>query len=277
MADASSPFTQPGPQGYPVRFAVRKAMWNDLKIYGANPKRPLRFIEKRGHLRILHFGGHRRENSPALVTIEENWPPRAPAPPNEVETFTITVHTNNFSPTLHGGVATYSMDHTRCRPTTYQFAMPIQSPVTGADVIEIFEWRRAPTCHETRGICKRNLPAVRTGDARPPEDRYTYADMDGYVLVRLTGPNQLPAGQQSGNRPLGHTRRGEEIVASWAQAKDRSPLSWPGTPLYYFQFWGSGAQAQLGEAFTHVAVLTATATYFDKCYESRRRDAPWLY
>ncbi|KAL2170681.1 hypothetical protein VTG60DRAFT_4523 [Thermothelomyces hinnuleus] len=108
-----------------------------------------------------------------------------------------------------------------------------------------------------------------TGDERPPEEKFVWSP-SGSVLVRLGGGGGgggqrcAPGGR---DRPMGFTRAGEEILASYARARDC------GGVRCYFQFWGSAAAGALGEAFTHVAVMTALAVCQDEEDETvgRRR------
>ncbi|EAQ90311.1 predicted protein [Chaetomium globosum CBS 148.51] len=315
-----SPLGQPGPHGYPMRFGVRLAGLKGFKIYGADPKQPYRYVELHTRRQILHESAHKKDCSPALVTVKENWPSWSLFPlDDESATFTITVHSNskeaNTDPddntTAEPEAAadseasspgppnteatnteatnteiinteaadmeaadaeasepeavdlTIDMDHTRCRPVTFQFTFPVPSPqADGTTTLETFEWRRAPqACQETRGIRKRTLPPLETGDDRLPEEKFVYAP-SGSVLVRLgEGSNRCAPGR---DRPLGFTRAGEEIVASYTASRDYR--AW-----YYFQFWGSGATGELGEAFTHVAVMSGLAVYQDEEAERAKR------
>ncbi|AEO68488.1 uncharacterized protein THITE_2025869, partial [Thermothielavioides terrestris NRRL 8126] len=293
----SSPLSQPGPHGYPMRFAVRIAGLKGLKVYGDDAQQPIRFIEVHTRRQVLHASGHKKDNSPALVSIQANWPTWSLLPIGDKPAFTITIHnSNNNQDPADGDEAsstdlTIPMEHTCCRPVTYRFSLPAISTTTDnnsstastpdpgpddanpdpspeeaeAEAEEIFEWRRAPACHETRGIRKKTLPALETGDERPPETAlHTLLAQPGAVLVRLTGARWPPQTATPARRPLGFTKQGEEIVASWTEARDC-------LPRYYFQFWGAGAAGALGETFTHVAVLTGAATYLDAIAERARR------
>lgn len=173
-----------------------------------------------------------------------------------------------------------SMDHTRCRPVTFRFELPVpttsSTTTTTTTTLEAFEWRRAPKhCQETRGIRKKSLPVLETGDERMPDEKFVYAP-SGSVLVRL-GPvfrnsnNAIIATENAvsfagKSRPLGYTRDGEEIVASYTASRDYR--AW-----WYFQFWGAGASGELGEAFTHVAVMSAMAVFQDEQAEKRANAA----
>jgi hypothetical protein len=70
---------------------------------------------------------------------------------------------------------------------------------------------------------------METGDERPSEEKYVYGP-SGSILVRMNGTRVSPGK----DTPLGFTRQGEEIVASYTNSRD-------GTAWYYFQFWGAGA------------------------------------
>jgi hypothetical protein len=309
-----------------MRFAVRIAGLKGLKVYGDDAQQPIRFIEVHTRRQVLHASGHKKDNSPALVSIQANWPTWSLLPIGDKPAFTITIHnSNNNQDPADGDEAsstdlTIPMEHTCCRPVTYRFSLPAISTTTDnnsstastpdpgpddanpdpspeeaeAEAEEIFEWRRAPACHETRGIRKKTLPALETGDRRPPETAlHTLLAQPGAVLVRLTGARWPPqtatrpttssstttstttttsmtatatdaATETAARRPLGFTKQGEEIVASWTEARDC-------LPRYYFQFWGAGAAGALGETFTHVAVLTGAATYLDAIAERARR------
>jgi hypothetical protein len=150
---------------------------------------------------------------------------------------------------------TIPMEHIRCRPVSFQFSIPITT-TTSTDTtttVETFEWRRAPrNCFETRGIRKKTLPVMESGDERPPEEKHVHYP-SGSVLVRLGGA-RCPPGFDT---PLGFTHQGEEIVASFTDSRDRK--AW-----YYFQFWGAGATGELGEVFTHVAVMSGMAVWQDE-------------
>jgi hypothetical protein len=279
---SKSPLSQPGPHGYSMRFGVRLAGMKGFKIYGADPKQPFRYIEWHTRRQVLHESAHKKDKSPAVVTVHENWPSWSILPLDEdAAAFTITVHSktaenlNASSPDNGDAEAvdndedkardqTIDMDHTRCRPVTFQFNLPI--PTTQADgttdtTTETFEWRRAPqACQETRGIRKKTLPMMETGDERLPEERFVYS-ASGSVLVRLSGKRCAPGK----DRPLGYTKQGEEIVASYTNSRDYR--AW-----YYFQFWGSGATGELGEMFTHVAVMSGLAVFQDEEEERGRRN-----
>ncbi|KAK3299599.1 uncharacterized protein B0H64DRAFT_455695 [Chaetomium fimeti] len=303
----NSPLGQPGPHGYPMRFGVRLAGFKGFKIYGANPKQPCHYVELHTRRQILHESARRKDRSPAIVTVNENWPSWSLFPlDDESATFTITVHNNvkqatpspdgsstpeseaGESQTAEGEAAEgeaaadlitdliIDMDHTRCRPVTFQFTLPIPSPqtdgsTTSTTTLETFEWRRAPqACQETRGIRKKTLPPLETGDDRLPEEKFVYAP-SGSVLVRLGGSGAGDGSSSSSarctpgrDRPLGFTRDGEEIVASYTASRDYR--AW-----YYFQFWGAGATGELGEAFTHVAVMSGMAVYQDEEAERAKR------
>lgn len=69
-----SPLAQPGPYGYPMRFAVRHAGIKGFKIYGAHHSQPFRYIEWHTRRLVLHQSAHKRDKSPALITLFENWP-----------------------------------------------------------------------------------------------------------------------------------------------------------------------------------------------------------
>ena len=166
-------------------------------------------------------------------------------------------------PTTSPPEQTIPLEHTRCRPVTFQFTLPITTTTaTGTTItLETFEWRRAArTCRETRGIRKKTLPAMESGDERPPEEKAVHYP-SGSVLVRLDGGPRFPAGHDT---PLGFTRQGEEIVASYTNSRD-----WK--PWYYFQFWGAAATGELGEAFAHVAVMSGMAVWQDEEQEKARR------
>ncbi|KAH6845760.1 hypothetical protein B0I37DRAFT_417275 [Chaetomium sp. MPI-CAGE-AT-0009] len=288
LPNPDSHLAQPGPHGYPMRFGVRLAGLKGFKIYGADPKQPCRYVELHTRRQILHESAHRKDRSPALVTVNENWPSWSLFPlDDESATFTITVHNNakqstanpdsNSTPepetaeTEAAADLTIDMDHTRCRPVTFQFTLPVPSPhtddsTTPATTLETFEWRRAaPACQETRGIRRKTLPPLETGDDRLPEEKFVYAP-SGSVLVRLGGGRGRGGGgcAPGRDRPLGFTRAGEEIVASYASSRDYR--AW-----YYFQFWGAGATGELGEVFTHVAVMSGMAVYQDEEAERARR------
>ncbi|KAK4154803.1 hypothetical protein C8A00DRAFT_32398 [Chaetomidium leptoderma] len=282
---AKSPLSQPGPHGYPMRFGVRLAGLKGFKIYGVDPKQPVRYIEWHTRRQILHESAHKKDKSPALVSVHANWPSWSIFPlDDDAAAFTLTVHNNknnnnkknkndnnnknknNKNKTSTGpddssaeaADLTIDMDHTRCRPVTFQFELPVRA----ADVVETFEWRRAPRAsHETRGIRKKALPMMETGDERPPEEKFVYSP-SGSVLVRLGGNKRCAAAK---DRPLGFTRDGEEIVASYTDSRDYR--AW-----YYFQFWGSGATGELGETFTHVAVMSGLAVWNDEQEETARRN-----
>ncbi|KAL2145883.1 hypothetical protein VTI28DRAFT_5965 [Corynascus sepedonium] len=299
-----SPLSLPGPHGYPMRFGVRLAGLKGFKIYGADPKQPCHYVELHARRQILHESAHKRDKSRVLVTVQENWPSRSLFPlDDELATFTITVHGNKAASKLdgngdgdgdgsendNGNIGANSaaardtvgqlevadqiidMDHVRCRPVTFQFQLAVPTITTtpkdtrnsdGANTtLETFKWRRAPpACQETRGIRKKTLPVLETGDERLPEERFVYAP-SGSVLVRL-GPNGKRCAPGR-DRPLGFTRAGEEIVASYTGSRDYG--AW-----YYFQFWGAGATGELGETFTHVAVMTGMAVYQDEEDETAR-------
>jgi hypothetical protein len=275
-----------------MRFAVRLAGVKGLKIYGEDADKPVRFIEVHSRRQILHSSAHKKDKSPALVSIQSNWPSWSLYPLDDEATFTITVHRDNpegIDTNDDAQPTTIPMEHTRCRPVTYQFTLPghlLNSNTRSTNTTitteteaartstsgETFEWRRSPTCTETRGIRKRTLPVLETGDERPPESPPIF-DLPGAVLVRTTTkPTTATAttttdsnssSHTGPNRPLGYTRQGEEIVASWMMARDLKPR-------YYFQFWGAGATGELGPWFTHVAVLTGVAVYMDQISEERR-------
>jgi hypothetical protein len=294
------PFLQPGPHGYPMRFAVRLAGPKGFKIYGADPGEPIHYIECHSRHQVLHETGHKKDKSPAQVSIHSNWPSWSIRPVDtDVPAFTITVHNNDTTtnPSQDNANAdnasneanddqTINLEHTRCRPVTFQFQLPIPtSTTTDATTdtttpppVETFEWRRAPhACHETRSIRKRTLPLTETGDERPPEERFVYAP-SGSILVRLNSPNKRASltssvvtttpgtgtDRDQNRQPVGFTNEGEEIVASYTNSRDYR--AW-----YYFQFWGSGATGELGEVFTRVAVMSGLAVWQDEEDELGRR------
>lgn len=285
----NSPLSQPSPYGYPMRFGVRSAGAKGFKIYGADPKQPFRYIEWHSHRQILHEGAHKKANSPPLVSISSNWRSKSTFPAkDDAAAFTITVHSNktpntnsnstNDTPPLNPTPdepstsappppdtdtnTTIALDHTRCRPVTFEFTLPIPTP-DGTSTPETFAWRRAaPACRETRGLRKKTLPMIETGDERPPEETFVYGP-SGSVLVRLAGGGgaRVPPGKDT---PLGFTRQGEEIVASYTNSRD-------GTAWYYFQFWGAGARGALGRVWTDVAVMSGMAVWQDENQEAARR------
>ncbi|AEO58472.1 hypothetical protein MYCTH_2036724, partial [Thermothelomyces thermophilus ATCC 42464] len=290
-----SPLSEPGPHGYPKRFAVRMAGLRGFKIYGADRRRPCHYVELHARQQVLRGSGRRRDKSRALVTVQENWPSWSLFPlDDEPATFTVTIHHHHLIPDPHhdggdddGGLVradetTIDVDHVRCRPVTFRFQLAV--PTTPADAtgsgsgggstsrttLETFEWRRAPpACWETRGIRKKTLPAMATGDERPPEEKFVCSP-SGSVLVRLGGGGGGGGGGQrcapgGRDRPMGFTRAGEEILASYARARGC------GGVRCYFQFWGSAAAGTLGEAFTHVAVMTGLAVYQDEEDETAGR------
>ncbi|KAH6616168.1 hypothetical protein B0J18DRAFT_446877 [Chaetomium sp. MPI-SDFR-AT-0129] len=294
-----SPLAQPGPYGYPMRFGVRHAGIKGFKIYGAHHSQPFRYIEWHTRRLVLHQSAHKRDKSPALSFSPVD---------DEAATFTIKVHDRKLStvqedaeqgqdqagngaieeaPTEETPEAASDteattnleipMEHTRCRPVTFRFEIPVPTASsTTTTILEAFEWRRAPRhCQETRGIRKKSLPVLETGDERMPDEKFVYAP-SGSVLVRL-GPvsrtsntaitaTATPVSFTGKNRPLGYTRDGEEIVASYTASRDYR--AW-----WYFQFWGAGASGELGEAFTHVAVMSAMAVFQDEQAEKRANAA----
>ncbi|KAK4099970.1 hypothetical protein N658DRAFT_497693 [Parathielavia hyrcaniae] len=249
------PLSTPGPYGLPVRFAVRLAGTKGFKIYGANPKEPLHYIESHAQHLVLHDSDHKKDKSPPLVSIQSNWPSWSILPvDNDVPAFTITVHTNdslNASPTEDDASSeatpdnmtinsvnasgeadsngedpvenniTISLNHTRCRPVMFQFEVPVPDSNDGTTTtLETFEWHRAPhACHETRGIRKKTLPISST----PPS---------GSILVRLDSNSNntpspsatSPGGNNNNNntntQPVGFTAQGEAIVASLTNSRD---------------------------------------------------------
>ncbi|KAL2129899.1 hypothetical protein VTI74DRAFT_7158 [Chaetomium olivicolor] len=294
----SSPTTalsQPGPHGYPIRFAVRQAGPNGLKMYENDPKQPIRYIERHSRRIILHESAHKKHNSHALVTIHtSHFQPRSFFLVNKH--YTITLHrvppiaesskdSNNANldnANSHGDADPHNKSHSKDTfgldktidmtyagagpgPGTFDFTFPV--PTSSIDqepssmTPEVFEWRPASwNCHETRGIRKSTLPSIKTGDPRPPEEAFVLSP-SGSILVRLQGKGCPP----SAARPLGYTREGEEIVASYSMTRDKKALM-------YFQFWGSGVTGELGEEFTHVAVLTGMAVWLDEVKERRKRE-----
>ncbi|KAK4120700.1 hypothetical protein N657DRAFT_556553, partial [Parathielavia appendiculata] len=297
------PLSIPGPYGLPVRFAVRLAGTKGFKIYGASPKEPLHYIESHTRHLILHDTGHKKDKSPPLVSIQSNWPSWSIRPiDNDVPAFTITVYNNDSinadssaenaigqttadNLTINADDASgevessgfkndlkISLDHTRCRPVTFQFQVPIPDPNDGTiTTLETFEWRRAPhTCHETRSIRKKTLPFTETGDERPPEEKFVYAP-SGSILVRLNShsnnnpqPRTTSPGSNNNTQPVGFTPQGEQIVASVTNSRDYR--AW-----YYFQFWGAGATGELGEVFTRAAVTSGLVVWQDEADEQARR------
>jgi hypothetical protein len=109
---------------------------------------------------------------------------------------------------------------------------------------------------------------METGDKHLQEDKFVYWVSES-ILVRLGG-RRCARGK---DRPLGFTKDGEKIVASYIDSRDYY-RSW-----YYFQFWGSGATGERGETFTHVAVMSDMAVSLDEEAQRARRkrassDAP---
>lgn len=209
-AAPESALAHPGPYGYPVRFGVRQAGPKGYKIYGANHRDPMRYIEWHTRRFILHHSGHKKPGSPALITVHENWSPGSEFPEDDHKpTYTITVHGQDSNasqhrphtgpdgiPATHQPTASPTADqliglvHTHCRPVTFQFQLPIatssssSSTTTTTTTLETFEWRRAPiNCHETRGIRCRKLPALETGDRRPLRKRKRVWCPNGSILV----------------------------------------------------------------------------------------------
>ncbi|KAL2170682.1 hypothetical protein VTG60DRAFT_4524 [Thermothelomyces hinnuleus] len=169
--DCDSALSEPGPHGYPKRFAVRMAGLRGFKIYGADPKRPCHYVELHARQQVLRESGRRRDKSRALVTVQENWPSWSLFPlDDESATFTVTIHHHHLPDPHHDGghdgglvcadETTIDMDHVRCRPVTFRFQLAV--PTTPADAtdsgsdggsgggstsrttLETFEWRRAP-------------------------------------------------------------------------------------------------------------------------------------
>jgi hypothetical protein len=267
-----------------MRFAVRLAGPKGFKIYGADPGDPIHYIECHSRRQVLHETGHKKDKSPAQVSIHSNWPSWSIRPVDtDVPAFSITVHNNDNtarpSPDDASGEATadqtVNLEHTRCRPVTFKFELPIPTSSTDTTTtppVDTFEWRRAPhACHETRSIRKRTLPLTETGDERPPAERFVYAP-SGSILVRLNSPKKRPPvsaaptapGTDRNRHPVGFTPDGEEIVASYTNSRDYR--AW-----YYFQFWGSGATGELGEVFARVAVMSGLAVWQDEEDEIGRR------
>ena len=204
-----SALAQPGPHGYPVRFGVRTAGWKGYKIYGADHKEPVRYIELHTHRLSLHDGAHKRSGSPALVTVNGNWSVGSQFPEDDHKpTYILTVHsqdsivapdgtyTSSYDASTTAEPATspttdqiISLAHTHCRPVTFQFQLPVTTATSSSSrtttTLETFEWRRAPiNCHETRGIRSRKLPGLKTGDPRPPPEKRVWHP-NGSILVRL--------------------------------------------------------------------------------------------
>lgn len=266
-----SPLSQPGPHGFPMRFAVRSAGPGGLKVCGDDYKQPVRFMRKRGSRSsqciVLHEGAHKRDKSAPLVTVEKKQalkgrvtvqagPVWLQSRPRGNRDFDLTLHTR-------GNATTLKLVH-QGRRRRYRFALPGAGPAHGPSTEpEQFEWRRAPShCYEVRGIRKKAKPTIRTGDPRPASKKNKIHTLAvGFVLVRL-GARRGPAGD---HRPLGYTEDGEEIVASYALAH----RSWRAN--FFFQFWGSAAEGRLGEVFTNVAVATASAIWQDEKIEQERK------
>jgi hypothetical protein len=268
---SDSALSQPGPHGYPTRFAVRRAGHHGLKFCGADAKQPVRFIEKHdtGSLRqVLHKSGHKKDDSPRLVSVYKH---RSFAQqhlaitigpvtlrPRQPQNFMVILHRNN------GNDQVLELNRVKAttwnQPETYRFQLATPANHAG----EAFEWRDARFTRpfETRGTRKASLPVIKTGDQRPPEKKMGIITR-GYVLVRLGGQR----GAAGKGRPLGFTEQGEEIVASYAQRN----TTWIGQPKFFFQFWGSGAQGKLGEDFSHVAAATGSALWQDEMIQEKEK------
>ncbi|KAK3902384.1 hypothetical protein C8A05DRAFT_44177 [Staphylotrichum tortipilum] len=321
MGKRVSPLSQPGPHGYPMRFGVRCTGLRGYKIYGASRREPMRYIECHIRRFILHESAHKKPDSPALVTVHKNWSPGSEFPDDDRKpAYSITIHgrdgtTTNPTHTSPDGTGTseptgsapdptadqmISLTHAHCRPVTFRFQLPIAT--ASVTTLETFEWRRGPNnCHETRGIRSKKLPAIKTGDPRPPPEKRIWFP-NGSILVRMGNHNDnndtgvVPAvdtqeespdptqhsGQHpdtttpthpqhtnptttpTGLQPLGFTPTNEEILASYTTTLDYHAH-------IYFQFWGSAAAGELGETFTHVAVASGLAVWQDELAERRAR------
>ncbi|KAL2017408.1 hypothetical protein VTK56DRAFT_2210 [Thermocarpiscus australiensis] len=270
----ASALSQPGPHGYPMRFAMRKAGWKGLKVCGDDYKQPFRFVEmhksRKGYLRqVLHKSAHKKDHGPALVSIEKVRPQKigvgfvkVATIPHIEDRFRIVLHTRSNQIIE---MATHYIEDLQdghlFTPTAYRFTLA--TPARNG--FEVFEWRQANVApEEIKGIRKKKLPRIKTGDKRPPQ-KFVTVGARGYLLVRLTGRRCNTAQKEA--TPLGFTKYGEEIVASYADAQG----SW--RTRFFFQFWGSAARGELGEDFTHVAVATGSAIWQDEMIKLRRRTA----
>ncbi|KAK0666746.1 hypothetical protein QBC41DRAFT_146876 [Cercophora samala] len=264
----------PGPHSLPNRFAVRNA-GRGLKITGSDYKAPIHYLSKhdsnRDTLRLeLHASAHRTHNSPALVSVHKRQHRKSGRNTttqigNFRWTSTSARGTENYQIILHRTNANNEcIDMPQTSRDVYQFRMRIN----GRE--EVFEWVKGGAyTQELRTISRRESPVVITGMVRERAPRL--AAGGGYYLVRVTGRGVEPRGKGGQETPLGYDRQGREIVASWAYARG---FGW-GKPVFFFQWWGSGATGELGQDFTRVAAATGAALYHEEALkraeESRQR------
>lgn len=78
----------------------------------------------------------------------------------------------------------------------------------------------------------------------------------GWKLVRL-GSNASGPGGERGERALGATSDGKEVVAVWTWHS-----GWSLTKSFKFQFLGSGLTGELGDRWAVMAVVTALRTWY---------------
>ncbi|KAK4173867.1 hypothetical protein QBC36DRAFT_219745 [Triangularia setosa] len=263
----------PGPNSLlPNRFAVRGAGARGLKITGSNYKQPIHYLSKhsspRDPLRLsLHETAHRKDNSPALVSVHKQQ--------HRKSGWTTTTQIGNvkFTSSPGRGVENYQIilhrkggnneciDMPQTSHDVYQFRMR----TNGRE--EVFEWIKGNAwTQELRAICKRESPAVKTGMQREKAGRVAMGG--GFILVRVTGMGVQPRGKKGEDTPLGYDKQGREIVASWAYARG---WGWGG-PVFFFQWWGSGATGELGGDFTRVAAATGATLYHEEALKQAEKN-----
>ncbi|KAK4664589.1 uncharacterized protein QC763_512120 [Podospora pseudopauciseta] len=260
----------PGPHSLPNRFAVRNA-GRGFKITGSNYKAPLHYLSKhsstRDTLRLsLHTTSHKKDNPPALVSVHKHqhrksgWTATTQIG-NVKWTSTPAQGAENYQIILHRTSAhNETIDMPQASQDIHQFRMRINTRD------EVFEWIKADALtQEIRTICRRENPIVSTGMTREKSPRMGAGG--GYYLVRVTGRGIQPKGKKGEETPLGYDQQGREIVASWAYARN---FGW-GKPVFFFQWWGSGATGELGQDFTQVAAATGATFYHEEALKAAER------
>ncbi|KAK4195262.1 hypothetical protein QBC40DRAFT_289359 [Triangularia verruculosa] len=262
----------PGPGSIlPNRFAVRTAGGSGLKITGSNYKQPIHFLSKHSSTRdslrcSLHESAHKKDNSPAMVSVHKH------QQRNSGWTTTTTIGNVKLTSTPARGPDNYQIilhrkdGNNECidMPQTSHDVNQFRMRMNGRE--EVFEWVKGSAfTQELKTICKRESPAVKTGMPREKAGRVGMGG--GYILVRVTGRSVQPRGKKGEDTPLGYDKSGREIVASWAYARG---WGWGG-PVFFFQWWGSGATGELGEDFTRVAATTGAALYHEEALKAAER------
>lgn len=265
----SAALSQPGPHGLPMRFVVRRG-GRHLKLCGADLKNPLHYINRhraafaRNETLTLHTSGHRKDNSPALLSIKKGVLDLAPV--GGKSSILRLPNFEGYQIALHRADALDNLVEMRYEGrqglTREKYVFTLVCP---GGRRETFRWYESDklNCHEVRAIHKRDKPVVKTGMAKEGKKKRIGMLVTGGILVRVT--EGAPKCQGDPSRVFGWDEKGREIVASYAKGGS----GWIGGEQMYFQFWGSAAQGAFGQDFTRIAAMSGTARWREQIAEEK--------